>query len=256
MTDYDKLKEIVDEIDVLLQKQVTACSSEFQAWKNKASRFLIKKYGEQSFEIRDFKKYRFSLVMYCIGSTPRSAFVNACANDLESIKGVFNEYLREMKEENNMNQIISETQKAKSNVFIVHGHDGELKHSVARLLEGQGITPIILDECENQGNTIIEKFENYSCDVSAAICLFTADDFGNVMDQKEKKHRARQNVVFETGYFIGKLGRKHIVIISEKDIELPSDLQGVLFTDKDNWKLALLKELKSIGYSFDLNKLV
>ena len=138
--------------------------------------------------------------------------------------------------------------------FIVHGHDGELRESVARLLEKQGITPIILFEQPNQGATIIEKFEVNSS-VGAAICLFSADDIGNTKNAKTMNNRARQNVVFESGFFIGKFGRKRVIIIADKTVELPSDLQGVVYTDVSNWKFDVLKELKAMGYIIDYNKL-
>lgn len=142
----------------------------------------------------------------------------------------------------------------KSKVFIVHGHDDSLKESVARLIEKQGIQAIILHEQVNQGDTIIEKFERNS-DVGAAICLFTADDVGRAKSSDLEYLRARQNVVFETGYFIGCIGRKNIVLVADKGVEIPSDLQGIVYTDSLNWRLNVLKELKAIGYNIDYNKL-
>ena len=138
-------------------------------------------------------------------------------------------------------------------IFLVHGHDGELRESVARVLERQGIEPIVLMEQANMGSTIIEKFERYS-DVGAAVCLFTGDDIvmGDGEDGTQK--RARQNVVFEAGYFIGRLGRMRIVIISESDVDIPSDLAGVLYVNKDDWRTDLLKELKSMGFEIDFNR--
>lgn len=141
-----------------------------------------------------------------------------------------------------------------SKVFIVHGHDGELRESVARIIEKQGIIPIVLFEQPNQGATIIEKFENNS-EVNAAICLFTADDMGKGKNEEQIKLRARQNVVFESGFFIGKLGRSNIIIVADDDVELPSDLQGVVYTNTNNWRFDILKELKAMGYSIDYNKL-
>ena len=88
-----------------------------------------------------------------------------------------------------------------------------------------------------------------------AICLFTADDVGKGKKEEKENTRARQNVVFETGYFIGKLGRQNIVIVSNNGIELPSDLQGVVYTDTLNWKFSVLKELRAIGYQIDYNKI-
>jgi predicted nucleotide-binding protein len=139
-------------------------------------------------------------------------------------------------------------------IFIVHGHDGELKQSVARIIEKQGIEAIILSEQANKGRTIIEKFEDYS-DVGGAICLFTADDYGRAKKDEADNTRARQNVVLETGYFMGKLGRDHVVLLADKSIEMPSDLSGIVYTDTAKWEIDLLKELKAIGYTVDFNKL-
>lgn len=139
-------------------------------------------------------------------------------------------------------------------VFIVHGHNGEIKEAVARMIERQGIQAVILHEQANQGATIIEKFEKNS-NVGGAVCLFTADDLGHAKSDSEEKHRARQNVVFETGYFIGKLGRDKVVLVADKGVEIPSDLQGVVYTETTSWQYSVLKELKAIGYNIDYNKL-
>lgn len=140
-------------------------------------------------------------------------------------------------------------------VFIVHGHNGEIKEAVARLIENQGIRAIILHEQANNGNTIIEKFEHNS-DVGCAVCLFTADDIGRAKNTKNNHSRARQNVVFETGYFIGKLGRDKVILVAERGVEIPSDLHGVVYTNSSDWRFSLLKDLKAIGYNIDFNKLI
>ena len=152
--------------------------------------------------------------------------------------------------EDNKNSSITDLTK----VFIVHGHNGELKEAVARIIERQGLEAIILSEQPNRGKTIIEKFEANS-NVGAAICLFTADDKGRSASDTSEQGRARQNVVFETGYFIGKLGRENIIIIADSSVEIPSDLSGVVYTDKSDWRIEVLKELREIGYGIDLNKL-
>ena len=139
-------------------------------------------------------------------------------------------------------------------VFIVHGHNGEIKEAVARIIEKQGLEAVILSEQANRGKTIIEKFEANS-NVGAAICLFTADDKGRSASNPSDNDRARQNVVFETGYFIGKLGRENIIIIAGSSVEMPSDLSGVVYTNQSDWKTEVLKGLKAIGYDIDLNKL-
>ncbi|MBN8657796.1 MAG: nucleotide-binding protein [Anaerolineae bacterium] len=141
-------------------------------------------------------------------------------------------------------------------VFIVHGRNHSLKEEVARFLEKFGLGAIILHEQPNFGMTIIEKFEAFS-DVRYAIVLLTADDIGGVRDTKESQlPRARQNVIFELGYFLGKLGRAHVCALYENGVELPSDVHGVLYVPWDNsgfWKIQIAKEMKHAGLKIDLN---
>ena len=252
MTDYEKMKNIIDEIDVLVENKVTCSSPEFKAWNSKTERFLIKVFGTDSLEHKSFKDTKFTFGFY-FGNTTHSDFVEKCKKDLTSTKAIFQTYLEEMKEENTSNYN-NHCNTNFSRIFIVHGHDDKLKESVARIIEKQDIEVIILSEKANQGRTIIEKFEDYS-DVCGAICLFTADDVGKAKSESEEKTRARQNVVLETGYFMGKLGRNRVVILTDKGIEMPSDLSGVVYTNTQNWQIDLLKDLKAMGYNVDFNKL-
>lgn len=252
MGEYEKFKKIYDEIDELMNQNVSSSSPKFQAWYVKAERFLIKKYGEKSYEVQNFKSFPFSLMCYTF-DTSENDFIKACKDDLCAVKAIFEQYLDDMKE----NEFSDQEEMLKndySKVFIVHGHDGELKEAVARVIERQGIKPVILSEQANRGATIIEKIETYS-DVKGAICLFTSDDFGKGKNELADSPRARQNVVFEAGYFVGKLGRQNVVLISDENIELPSDLQGVVYSNKSEWKFQVLKELKAIGYNIDYNKI-
>lgn len=74
--------------------------------------------------------------------------------------------------------------------------------------------------------------------------------------ESRKRNRARQNVVFEAGYFIGKLGRENVVLLANKEIEMPSDLYGVVYTDNTMWEIQVLKELREMGFAIDLNKAI
>lgn len=146
-------------------------------------------------------------------------------------------------------------------VFIIHGHDKEMLVEVARTLEKLDLDPIILHEQPNKGRTIIEKFTDYS-DVNYAIVLLSPDDYGYSKDQSpdKAKPRARQNVIFELGFFIGKLGRQHIFVLYRKgeNFEFPSDYKGVLYEPYDEsgvWKYRLVDELKAIGYEVSKDKL-
>ena len=258
MTDYEKLKGIVDEIDDLISHCVRSSAPVFEAWHTKAERFLIKKYGKDSLEHKKFTNVHFAPIVWSMHDEDENIrnSIQWCADGLRSCKAIFETYLEDMAEENTpTTQVFSKTAPSNTDkIFIVHGHDGELKQSVARIIEKQGIEAIILSEQANKGRTIIEKFEGYS-DVGGAICLFTADDLGKAKDDDTYKTRARQNVVLETGYFMGKLGRDHVVLLADKGIEMPSDLSGVVYTDTAKWEIDLLKELKAMGYTVDFNKL-
>ena len=114
------------------------------------------------------------------------------------------------------------------------------KETIARFLSRLGLDPIILHEQANQGKTIIEKFEDHS-DVGYAIALITPDDTGSSIKEPEiVRQRARQNVIFEFGYFIGKLGRNRVAGLVKGDIEVPSDYSGVSwYTPRDAyWGMA------------------
>jgi predicted nucleotide-binding protein len=156
-------------------------------------------------------------------------------------------------------KISSNTKSVSNKVFIVHGKDNELKEATARFLTKLNLEPVILHEQTNKGRTIIEKFEDYS-DVTFAVILMTPDD--EVVKEVERHKllkRARQNVVLELGYFIGKLGRKNVVALVKGDLEIPSDLHGILYIGIDsneNWKLQLAREIKSAGLHIDLNKIL
>lgn len=252
MTDYEKLKQIIDEIPSLISANTLSTDAVFKAWKTKAERFLLHKYGENSYEYTNFNSTLFT-IKYWRHNLTKSDYCKACQSDLETTQKIFQTYLDEMTEEGIKSLPNQQTNYSK--IFIVHGHDGELRESVARVIEKQGIEAIILSEQANQGKTIIEKFENNS-DVGGAVCLFTADDLGRKKAEKEEHSRARQNVVFEAGYFMGKRGRDRIVILADEGVELPSDLSGIVYTHTKNWQFDLLKELKSMGYQVDTNKLL
>jgi predicted nucleotide-binding protein len=142
-------------------------------------------------------------------------------------------------------------------VFIVHGHDNGAKQETARFIERLGLEAIILHEQVNQGKTIIEKIEE-NTNVGFAIVLYTPCDLGKAKDDLDLKERARQNVIFEHGYLIGKLGRQRVSALVKGNVEKPNDISGVVYIDMDNgggWKVPLAREMKSVGYDIDMNKI-
>lgn len=144
----------------------------------------------------------------------------------------------------------------RNRIFIVHGHDNSAKQEVARFIEKLGFEPIILHEQANEGMTIIEKIEKYS-DVGFGIVIYTPCDVGYAQNKEsEKANRARQNVVFEHGYLIGKIGRNNVCALIKGNVEKPNDISGVVYITFDGnsgWQIALAKEMKSSGYEVDFN---
>ena len=159
-------------------------------------------------------------------------------------------------------QVVKETgtlppvESNKSNeIFIVHGHDELAKTKVARFIEKLGLRPIILHEQASAGKTIIEKIEEHS-NVGFGIVLYTPCDIGGKVGASQSP-RARQNVVFEHGFLIGRIGRRNVSALVKGDLETPNDISGIVYVtmdDADAWHIQIAKELKSSGYDIDMNK--
>jgi predicted nucleotide-binding protein len=144
-------------------------------------------------------------------------------------------------------------------LFVVHGHDDTRKHEVARFLERiTKLDVVILHEQPNVGQTIIEKFEAHARSAAFATVLLTPDDVGGVAGSETLLPRARQNVVFELGFFAGALGRDHVAILYEEGVERPSDLDGLLYIELDPngaWKMKLVRELQAVGIDVDAGQI-
>ena len=144
----------------------------------------------------------------------------------------------------------TQVQVSLNKVFIIHGRDEGTKNTVARFIEQLGLEAVILAEQPSHGLTIIEKFEQHA-QVQFAIALLTPDDTGSLQDDENTPNpRARQNVIFELGFFIGRLGRGRVCALTKGDVEIPSDYAGVLYIPLDGsdyWRWKLSQELESAG---------
>ena len=184
------------------------------------------------------------------------------SKDEEYTKDITDEFLEEA--QNSLGTAISElkdeafTAYSNHKVFIVHGRDTLLRTQVENVLRALGLEPIILQEQANIGKTIIEKIEECT-DVGFGIVLYTPCDEGRLKSEDgELKPRARQNVVLEHGYLMAKLGRERVCCLVSKNVEFPSDIQGIGYipaNDIDQWKYKIAKELKAAGFDIDMNKL-
>lgn len=176
----------------------------------------------------------------------------------KEIKDITDDIIKSCLNNNNAEKKIPyKSQNNNKNIFIVHGHDEEMKQTVARFLEHVGLNPIILSEQANEGQTIIEKLEKNIENCNYGVVLYSPCDKGGINKEKsELKFRARQNVVLEHGFLMGKFGRKNVCCIIKDNIEKPSDSDGILYIPyADGWDFKLARELKTVGYDIDLNKL-
>lgn len=148
-------------------------------------------------------------------------------------------------------------------IFIVHGHDSNLRIQVEAFVRQLGYDPVVLCKRPSMGGTIIEKIEREAGDAAFAIVLYTACDLGNdkdrIHDITDLNSRARQNVVFEHGYMCALLGRSRVCAVVEPGVEIPGDLSGVVYVpydDKGKWRFDVVREMRAVGLDADANNLV
>ena len=251
-------------------KELSYDSPEFKKWKRDMQVTFRNTFEDTSSQRKEFENIHFSPMPAALlgmdRMTSSTVFQNAYMEALESVTSLLESMIEEIEdfwEDDNQTLIPSGDQAngrpSSNKVFVIHGRDEGTKETVARFLETLSLEPVILHEQPNQGRTIIEKFE-YHAQVGFAVVLLTPDDAGGLLGNKDAvKPRARQNVIFEFGYFIGKLGRKRVCALVKGDVEKPSDYDGVLYIpldDSDGWKMRLIRELKTAGFEVDANKAI
>lgn len=249
-------------IPIQTYPQLEKSREEYYQWNDYNSELLKQSFNNEDNEYKkSYDNANWSPISFIGGNRDEvKDFRDDVQNKINNLKKLISK-LDLLKTEVVDHEMIIEDDKSKgisNNVFIVHGHNNELKTEVARLIEKLGLNPIILHEQANEGKTVIEKFEKHS-NVDFAIILMTDDDLGKTKTAGDLRKRARQNVILELGYFIGKLGRNKVCPLYTKDVEIPSDINGVLYVEADTgglWKMSLVKELKAAGYNADANKII
>ncbi len=147
-------------------------------------------------------------------------------------------------------------------IFVVCGTDDEMKQAITNALTKLWLVPVVMCEEPSQGRKIVERFADYK-DVGFAVVLLSPDDFAYAKKESPTKRRLRprQDVVFELGFLIGKLGKDHILVFYREcaNFECPTDFEGLklaAFDDRDSWKLALIRELTNCGYIVDATRIL
>ncbi len=254
-----KIQEQIGKIDGL---KGCRANSDHAVWLRETEIALEYVFGNDTRHIKEFKKISYSPAVLVSGGG--NGFQRSYENGLQRAEKILSAMADEVQEYWEADRPVEGSQDASSKergskIFIVHGHDVGMKESVAKFLKQLGLMPIILHEQPNEGKTIIEKFEKHS-EVSFALVLLTADDKGASKENLDVLNsRARQNVILEFGYFLGKLGRKNVVALYEKSVEMPSDYDGVIFVPLDQgdaWRLEVIKELKAAGFDVDANAIL
>ena len=249
----NRLKSALDLIPHLTDLDLS--DAKFIEWRRDTGIAVGYAFGEPSKEVDEFHKIRFMPIVYSAEGM-RRAYVAG----LSTSGAVLRSMIRQV--ENRINEArhlpaaeVGQPITNPGDVFIVHGRDEGAKDTVSRFVERIGLKPIVLMEMPSKGNTIIEKFEAHA-DVGYAIVLLTADDSG-ALHGEDPRPRARQNVIFELGFFTGKLGRKYVCALTKGDPEVPSDYAGVVYIPMDgasDWQMPLIQELKAAGLDVDANK--
>lgn len=156
-------------------------------------------------------------------------------------------------------QQVTSAQSRTKKVFVVHGRDESAKTNLEIFLHEVGLEPVVLHRQADEGLTIIEKFEKHS-DVGYAFILLTPDEIAylavedsKLENERNKEFRARPNVIFEFGYFVGKLGRSRVCCLYTGNVTLPSDVSGMIYKRYENSieevAYSITKDLKASGYS-------
>jgi predicted nucleotide-binding protein len=260
----DKRIELIEEI-IWEAKKVEYGNDQLDIVVKRAEMLVRKLFGDNSHYIKSLKSISYSPIMFSLG-TSDSVFINSFNHGKQELLNLLNVIKEDISLDITMNKNERLTNENKSvtnsNIFIVHGQNEEMKQSAARTIEKLGLKPIILHDQPSKGRTIIEKFTENS-DVLYAIILLSPDDIAYLKSDSAEnaKFRARQNVIFELGYFLGKLGREKVLALYQviDNFEIPSDYSGVLFVPYDEngrWKFELIKELKAIGIDVDANKIL
>ena len=267
---FSEIDQLISQIDSLVN--LGPDDTTFAKWRNSVESLLNHALGEKSQQAYDFGWIDYRPATYLTDEDEYNWYGNRRRDEGKEYREGLQKakiHLRTIRDEVEkyfpQGELCSVTTKVSTpiamgrDVFVVHGHDTELLLKVKEFLRKLNLRPIVLREQPNQGKTIIEKFESFS-NVGFAIALLTSDD-KVVADEEDGsvEYRARQNVILELGYFMGKLGRSRVAVLCDKNVARPGDIDGMVYTATDSdtgWQFSIAKELKVSGYDIDLNLLI
>lgn len=258
---YGALKKQLADLEQFRGRNFQEMNEKERGWTNLTENILIHGFGENSNNLSQFHSARWA-GQHRIGMSSPEIQRNY-EKRIKAFEAMLTSTLQELELMGAGDVQGSAIQKAVNmvsdsrNVFVVHGRDTAARESVARFLEKLELNAVVLHEQPNKGQTVIEKFEAHS-DVGFAVVLLTPDDVGGLASGDALSPRARQNVILELGYFIGKLGRARVCALYKEGVEIPSDIHGIVYVPLDDaaaWRLKLAHEIRAAGIAIDLNKI-
>lgn len=231
---------------------------DFNLWRQRTEVVLRNIVGDVNPLYASFTAIHYSMLAFST-NTPQSSFDQARMRGVRQAIAVLEAAKTEIELTGGMPEAASGAPAIGSSVFIVHGRNEARKHEVARFLRNStSREPVILHEQSNGGRTVIEKFEEHASDAAYAVVIATGDDQGRAASEANDQPRARQNVVFELGFFFGALGRAKVALLYEEGVERPSDIEGLVHIALDEtgaWKMHLARELDAAGVGIDWTSL-
>jgi predicted nucleotide-binding protein len=256
-----RIKRLLVKLDEIESKNLGCDAPENASYESTTRKTILEIYGQYSPEYDELQYFEIwdGDIFLDMSDQYRN---KGYKNGFVKARTILNQLIDELKEKQEYKKADSKEKCNLNECFIVHGRNVEIELQVTRVVEKLGIRQIVLKDKPTTFRTIIEKFEKYS-NVGFAVVILTADDYGCLMteykDEKSLFKRARQNVILELGYFIGKIGRDKVFALTDGIIENPSDIDGyeyVKYDTSSDWKMKLLASLKYAGYSVDANKLI
>lgn len=234
----------------------------FEAWKQKTEVVLRNVLGKDSPILESFQENRYHPSMW----TERTDFAPYVRAGVQRAISMLESAKVELELQDELAAAIEpaggdpDTKPAAGReIFIVHGHDDARKHEVARLLKGlTGEEPIILHEQPDMGRVLLEKFEQTAARTGFAVIIATGDDVGRAVGNTDERLRARQNVVFEMGFFFGALGRERTSVLLDPEVEEPGDVDGLVYVPLDSaggWKSTLARNIEAAGIEIEWSAL-
>lgn len=231
-----------------------AYSEDWAIWEARAQTFIFAKFGEESVPAHTLKR---GLGIRVLGNGEEK-FTNAKNLILSALKAALASIEDDVLPEVGNAKVNPSGVPISKKVFIVHGHDEKVKQELEIFLAQLGLEPVVLHRQADEGQTIIEKFEKHS-DVGYAFILLTPDEMAFLSSKSDLPEnardielRARPNVIFEFGFFVGKLGRSRVCCLHTGAVSLPSDLGGLVYksftTSVEESGYSIIKELKAAGY--------